>query len=155
MAGPFGDKYGRQALLMLSILLQSLFGILSSFSFNVYVYIVLRFFVGVVAQGAILGVVVWIFELCDPAHRCAMQSYGGLLFILGGLSMPVISLLMSNWRTLLLLTSIASILPVFFLRCVQSAYLHVAFCSLVPNPLPRNGCPPCGEFGTFERWASG
>ena len=140
VAGPFGDKYGRQKLLVSSIFFQSLFGILSSFSYNVYIYIGLRFFVGVVTQGALLGVVVWIFELCDSAHRCAMQSYGHILFLLGGLSMPALSLLMSNWRTLLLVTSTVSILPVFFLRCVLSACKHVAlYTKFCIQPSPQNG----------------
>ena len=117
--GPIGDKYGRQTLLFMSIILQSLFATISAFSFSVYVYIGLRFTVGAVAQGCVLGTVVWTFELCGPAHRSAMQSYTGFLFIIGGLCMPALSILIPHWRTLLLVTSVVSILPVFYLRCVQ------------------------------------
>lgn len=48
---PFLCRYGRRFVLLLSLTLQFLFGVGAAFSPNVFVYIALRFVVGVTISG--------------------------------------------------------------------------------------------------------
>lgn len=52
---PFPPRYGRRFVLLLSIALQTVFGVAVAFSPNFYVYVTLRFAVGTTISGVIIN----------------------------------------------------------------------------------------------------
>jgi MFS family permease len=109
--GGFGDKHGRRLLTLLCIGLSVLFSGLSTVALNVYVYTAARFCLGFSAQGMILGLVVWIFEITGPDRRSSLQALTSIFFVVGGMLLPGLSLMFPNWRYLLLVITVANVLP--------------------------------------------
>ena len=116
--GGFGDKHGRRLLTLLCIGLSVLFSGLSTVALNVYVYTAARFCLGFSAQGMILGLVVWIFEITGPDRRSSLQALTSIFFVVGGMLLPGLSLMFPNWRYLLLVITVANVLPLLLSRYV-------------------------------------
>ena len=116
--GSVGDKYGRRSLTLWCTGLSILFAGLSSIAINVYMYSMMRFCVGFCAQGMILGLVVWIFEITGPDRRSSLQALNTSFFVVGGMLLPGISLLFPNWRHLLMIFTLVGLVPLLSSRYV-------------------------------------
>ncbi|KAI3358401.1 hypothetical protein L3Q82_014830 [Scortum barcoo] len=68
--GAMADRYGRRFILLLSIALQTVFGVSVAFAPNFYVYVVLRFLVGTTISGVIINAFVLGTNKCfAPRHK--------------------------------------------------------------------------------------
>ena len=114
--GPFGDKYGRQALLYWSVVLLVACSALSAVSIGITTYVLLRFIVGFISQGVILGVTIWVFELTGPDYRSRVQAYGNFFHVLGMTALVTLSVFVSNWRLLIGLTACITGIPLLVMR---------------------------------------
>lgn len=126
VTGPFGDKYGRQALLYWSVALLVACSALSAVSNGITTYLISRFFVGFFTQGVQLGYAVWIFELTGPDYRCRVQAYGSFFSLLGMTALVTLSVFVYNWRWLVGLTACITGIPLLLIRwvgpCVMCTY---------------------------------
>ena len=116
MMGPLGDFAGRKILLQSCLALLSFSGLICVGSIGVTMYIILRFFMGIFSQGAVLGIYVWIFEMIGPSHRGNLQTYMGFFSIAGAITMPLMSALLQDWRAFILVTSLVTGIPLFYLK---------------------------------------
>ena len=118
VAGPFGDKYGRRALLSWSVVFLVACSILSALSIGLVTYVLSRFLVGFALQGVTLGQSVWSFELTGPDYRSQVQAYGSFISLLGMAALTAVSVVVHNWRLLLVLSACITCIPLLFVRWV-------------------------------------
>ncbi|MBN3303197.1 S22AD protein, partial [Amia calva] len=103
--GPLADRFGRRSVILLSFLLQFLFGVGTAFSPNIYVYIVLRFVVGMTISGLTINMFVLGTEWSGISKRsfCTIFSHG--FFAVGLMLLAGIAYAIRDWRTLQLVLS--------------------------------------------------
>uniref|UniRef100_A0AAY4B8Q6 Major facilitator superfamily (MFS) profile domain-containing protein n=1 Tax=Denticeps clupeoides TaxID=299321 RepID=A0AAY4B8Q6_9TELE len=109
--GPMADKYGRRFVILLSLLLQLLFGVAAAFSPNIYVYIALRFVVGMTISGIAINAFVLGTEWCGTSRRALFTIISHCCYALGLMLLSGIAYGVQNWRVLQLVLSA----PVLFL----------------------------------------
>ncbi|KAG5851021.1 hypothetical protein ANANG_G00088590 [Anguilla anguilla] len=104
--GPMADKYGRRTVLLFSLLLQLLFGVGAAFSPNIYVYICLRFVVGMTISGVTINTFVLGTEWCGTSQRsfCAIVAHSS--FAVGQMLLSGIAYGVRDWRTLQFVLSV-------------------------------------------------
>ena len=119
VAGPFGDKYGRRALLSWSVVFLVACSVLSALSIGLVTYVLSRFLVGFALQGVTLGQSVWSFELTGPDYRSQVQAYGSFISLLGMAALTAVSVVVHNWRLLLVLSACITCIPLLFVRWVD------------------------------------
>ncbi|XP_030625370.1 solute carrier family 22 member 13b [Chanos chanos] len=120
--GPMADKYGRRFVIMLSLTLQLLFGVAAAFSPNIYVYIALRFVVGMTISGIAINTFVLGAEWCASSKRALFTILSHSFYAVGLMVMSGIAYGIRNWRTLqLVLASPVLILGIYFWILPESA----------------------------------
>lgn len=67
--GLLSDKYGRRIVWFVSIIANSIFGVVSAFSPSLYFFYVVRFFHGIFIQGGTLTTFVLATEMIGPSYR--------------------------------------------------------------------------------------
>ncbi|XP_063063380.1 solute carrier family 22 member 13-like [Engraulis encrasicolus] len=103
--GPMADKYGRRFVLLLSLLLELLFGVAVAFSPNIYVYIALRFVVGIAVSGIVMNAFVLGAEWCGTSKRALFTIVTHSCFAVGQMLLSGISFAIRDWRLLQLVLS--------------------------------------------------
>ncbi|XP_041924050.1 solute carrier family 22 member 13b [Alosa sapidissima] len=120
--GPMADKYGRRFVVLLSLLLQFFFGVGAAFSPNIYVYIGLRFVVGVTISGIAINAFVLGAEWCGTSKRALFTILSHCCYALGLMLMSGISYGVRNWRLLqLVLSAPVVLLGVYYWILPESA----------------------------------
>ncbi|XP_058494238.1 solute carrier family 22 member 23 [Solea solea] len=95
--GVMADWFGRQPVLILSVLFMLVFGLSVAFSVNVTMFSTLRFFEGFCLAGLALSLYVLRIELCLPAWRFSMTMVASFLMVGGQLLMPGVAALCRHW----------------------------------------------------------
>ncbi|CAI9756721.1 unnamed protein product [Fraxinus pennsylvanica] len=121
---------GRKNMLVLSCLLMSLPGVLTTFSTNLWMYTTLRFISGFGRSTIVTCALVLSTELVGKKWRGKVGVIGIICFTLGFLSLPGIAFLNrgSSWRLLYLWTCIPSIVYsvlLYFLVCESPRWLYI------------------------------
>ncbi|KAI5617170.1 solute carrier family 22, member 13 [Silurus asotus] len=120
--GPMADKYGRRFVLLVSLTLQLLFGVGAAFSPNFYVYIALRFVVGVTISGITITTNIIGPEWCGPSRRALFTILSHCCYALGLILLSGLAFGIRNWRILQLVTSAPIlILGIYFWILPESA----------------------------------
>ncbi|XP_071835837.1 organic cation transporter 1-like isoform X2 [Apostichopus japonicus] len=115
LAGYLADRFGRKPILFISLFVQGIVGTIQAFSSSFTMFIIVRFFIGVLDQGYELPVYTMVSELFTPRWRpysfiCMMNFWAG-----GILSLPIIAYFIRDWRYLQLAISIPFLfLPIFY-----------------------------------------
>uniref|UniRef100_A0A673VQI9 Solute carrier family 22 member 23 n=1 Tax=Salmo trutta TaxID=8032 RepID=A0A673VQI9_SALTR len=95
--GVVADWFGRQPVLIVSVLFMLVFGLSVAFSFNVTMFSTLRFFEGFCLAGLTLSLYVLRIELCLPGWRFSMTMVASFLMVGGQLVMPGVAALCRDW----------------------------------------------------------
>ncbi|XP_036409909.1 solute carrier family 22 member 13-like [Megalops cyprinoides] len=103
--GTMADKFGRRTVILLSLLLQFLFGVAAALSPNIYVYIAFRFVVGMALAGIAMSTFVLGTEWCSISKRSLYTSVPHSLFAVGLMLLSGIAYGVRDWRTLQLVLS--------------------------------------------------
>ncbi|KAF7213816.1 solute carrier family 22 member 13 isoform X1 [Nothobranchius furzeri] len=98
--GAISDRFGRRFAILLSIFLDLLFGVITAFSPNLYIYTILKFFSGASGGTIIINTSVMVVEWIDPSKSALCIFAIMSSFSLGEMMLSGIAYLISNWRTL-------------------------------------------------------
>ncbi|TMS18155.1 Solute carrier family 22 member 13 [Larimichthys crocea] len=120
--GAMADRYGRRFILLLSIALQTVFGVAVAFAPNFPVYVILRFVVGTTISGVIINAFVLGTEWTCTKRRMLAGIITDYAFGLGYMSLAGIAYMIRDWRKLQLAISAPGFLLIFYIWVVpQSA----------------------------------
>ncbi|XP_039675415.1 solute carrier family 22 member 8 isoform X1 [Perca fluviatilis] len=127
--GAMADRYGRRFILLLSIALQTGFGVAVAFAPNFSVYVILRFLVGTTVSGVIINAFVLGTEWTCTKRRMLAGIFTDYAFGLGYMLLAGIAYLIRDWRKLQLAISAPGFLLIFYIWWENS----MSICTL--NPL--------------------
>uniref|UniRef100_A0A8C6WH63 Si:dkey-166k12.1 n=1 Tax=Neogobius melanostomus TaxID=47308 RepID=A0A8C6WH63_9GOBI len=113
--GALADKYGRRLILLLSIALQTVFGVAVAFAPNFIVYVMLRFVVGSTISGVIINAFVLGTEWTCTKRRMLAGITTDYAFGLGYMLIAGIAYLIRDWRKLQLAISVPGFLLTFYI----------------------------------------
>nr|XP_040044248.1 solute carrier family 22 member 13 isoform X2 [Gasterosteus aculeatus aculeatus]XP_040044249.1 solute carrier family 22 member 13 isoform X2 [Gasterosteus aculeatus aculeatus]XP_040044250.1 solute carrier family 22 member 13 isoform X2 [Gasterosteus aculeatus aculeatus] len=113
--GAMADRYGRRSILLLSIALQTVFGVTVAFAPNFPVYVVLRFLVGTTISGVIINAFVLGTEWTCTKRRMLAGIFTDYAFGLGYMLLAGIAYLIRDWRKLQLAISAPGFLLIFYI----------------------------------------
>ncbi|XP_021414074.2 solute carrier family 22 member 13 isoform X3 [Oncorhynchus mykiss] len=120
--GPMADRFGRRFAILVSLLFQLLFGVAAAFSPNIYVYISLRFVVGMTISGIAMNTFVLGAEWTSTSKRALFTILSQCFYAVGLMLLPWIAYGVRNWRALqLVLSSPVLLLAVYFWILPESA----------------------------------
>ncbi|XP_041664129.1 solute carrier family 22 member 13 [Cheilinus undulatus] len=113
--GAMADRYGRRFVLLLSIALQTVFGVAVAFAPNFPVYVILRFIVGTTISGVIINAFVLGTEWTCTKRRMLAGIITDYAFGLGYMTLAGIAYLIRDWRMLQLAISVPGFLLIFYI----------------------------------------
>ncbi|KAM7383935.1 hypothetical protein PAMA_011339 [Pampus argenteus] len=113
--GAMADRYGRRFVLLLSIALQTVFGVAAAFAPNFPAYVILRFVVGTTISGVIMNAFVLGTEWTCTKRRMLAGIITDYAFGLGYMLLPGIAYLIRDWRKLQLAISAPGFLLIFYI----------------------------------------
>ncbi|KAM4549677.1 solute carrier family 22 member 13 isoform 1-T1 [Fundulus diaphanus] len=120
--GAMADRYGRRFVLLLSIALQTVFGVAVAFAPNFPVYVILRFAVGTTISGVIINAFILGTEWTCTKRRMLAGILTDYTFGLGYMLLAGVAYLIRDWRKLQLAISAPGFLLIFYIRVLpQSA----------------------------------
>ncbi|XP_038156291.1 solute carrier family 22 member 13 [Cyprinodon tularosa] len=120
--GAMADRYGRRFVLLLSIALQTVFGVAVAFAPNFPVYVILRFAVGTTISGVIINAFILGTEWTCTKRRMLAGIITDYAFGLGYMLLAGVAYLIRDWRKLQLAISAPGFLLIFYIRVLpQSA----------------------------------
>ncbi|XP_029299281.1 solute carrier family 22 member 13 [Cottoperca gobio] len=113
--GSMADRYGRRFILLLSIALQTVFGVAVAFAPNFPVYVTLRFLVGTTISGVIINAFVLGTEWTCTKRRMLAGITTDYAFGLGYMLLAGLAYFIRDWRKLQLAISAPGFLLVFYI----------------------------------------
>ncbi|XP_034747853.1 solute carrier family 22 member 13 [Etheostoma cragini] len=113
--GAMADRYGRRFILLLSIALQTGFGVAVAFAPNFSIYVILRFLVGTTVSGVIINAFVLGTEWTCTKRRMLAGIFTDYAFGLGYMLLAGIAYLIRDWRKLQLAISAPGFLLIFYI----------------------------------------
>uniref|UniRef100_A0A3B3UQE5 Major facilitator superfamily (MFS) profile domain-containing protein n=1 Tax=Poecilia latipinna TaxID=48699 RepID=A0A3B3UQE5_9TELE len=112
--GAISDRFGRRFAVLLSILLLLLFGVITAFSPNIYVYIIFKFLCG----SSVTFLLIWFpaVEWTDVSKSALCTTTIIAFFSIGQMLLSGVAYLIRNWRILqlVLFSPLIVILLLFF-----------------------------------------
>ncbi|ESO83621.1 hypothetical protein LOTGIDRAFT_169090 [Lottia gigantea] len=105
------DKFGRKTIALISNLLNLVFAISTSFAPNIFVFIVLRFLIGITLQGSSLASVTIALELFPANKRKLVGTFGMVLWGVYTSSVALVAFLVKSysWRIINLVLACSSL----------------------------------------------
>ncbi|XP_055081358.1 solute carrier family 22 member 6-B [Periophthalmus magnuspinnatus] len=113
--GSLADRFGRRLILLLSIALQTVFGVTVAFAPNFTVYVILRFVVGATISGVIINAFVLGTEWTCTKRRMLAGITTDYAFGLGYMMLAGVAYFIRDWRTLQLAISAPGFLLIFYI----------------------------------------
>ncbi|XP_056290526.1 solute carrier family 22 member 13b [Pseudoliparis swirei] len=121
--GQMADRFGRRFVVLLSLLLQMVFGVGAAFSPNIYVYIVIKFLSGISVSGILINGFVIGGEWSDASKFALCTILCHSSFPLGLILVSGVAYLIPNWRILhlVLFSPLVVVLGIFYWILPESA----------------------------------
>ncbi|KAM6101677.1 solute carrier family 22 member 13-like isoform 3-T3 [Theristicus caerulescens] len=114
--GPLSDRIGRRPVILISILLQGLFGVGTAFVPHFYVYVAFRCVVGASVSGITMTILALATEWVGVSSRPKAVLISHCCFAIGQMLLAGLSYGIRNWRLL----EIAGSAPIFaFFFCIR------------------------------------
>lgn len=119
--GYVADKYGRKPAMLVTLYCPILIGLGIAFSNNYYLFVILRFFMGMFLQGLQTSSYVLVMEMFLPCYRGVA---GAMLEVFWGIAVMLvapIAYLIQNWRYIQLAISLPSILAIGYIWLIPES----------------------------------
>ncbi|TRZ00457.1 hypothetical protein DNTS_033222 [Danionella cerebrum] len=113
--GAMADRYGRRFAMLLSLALQTVFGVAAAFSPNFPIYVALRFLIGMTISGVIINAFVLGTEWTCTQRRMLAGIFTDYFFGFGYMLLAGVAYLIRDWRKLQLAISAPGFLFVFYI----------------------------------------
>ncbi|XP_034339131.1 solute carrier family 22 member 3 [Magallana gigas] len=113
--GYLADKYGRKPVMLVTLYTPILIGLGTAFSNNYYLYVALRFFMGMFLQGLQTTSYVLVMEMFLPRYRGVAGAMLEVFWGIAVLLVAPIAYLLQNWRYMQLAISLPSILAIAYI----------------------------------------
>lgn len=113
--GYLADKYGRKPVMLVTLYTPILIGLGTAFSNNYYLYVALRFFMGMFLQGLQTTSYVLVMEMFLPRYRGVAGAMLEVFWGIAVLLVAPIAYLLQNWRYMQLAISLPSILAIVYI----------------------------------------
>lgn len=113
--GYLADKYGRKPVMLVTLYTPILIGLGTAFSNNYYLYVALRFFMGMFLQGLQTTSYVLVMEMFLPHYRGVAGAMLEVFWGIAVLLVAPIAYLLQNWRYMQLAISLPSILAIVYI----------------------------------------
>uniref|UniRef100_H3AWW9 Solute carrier family 22 member 13b n=1 Tax=Latimeria chalumnae TaxID=7897 RepID=H3AWW9_LATCH len=113
--GPSGDRFGRRPTILLSMLINTVFGFGAAFAPNIYVYIALRFVVGATVSGILINTLILGTEWLGVAQRSVATILCHCCFATGLMVLAGIAYAIRNWRLLQITGSVPMAILFFYI----------------------------------------
>ncbi|XP_065147373.1 solute carrier family 22 member 13 [Paramisgurnus dabryanus] len=127
--GAMADRYGRRFALLLSLALQTVFGVSAAFAPNFPVYVILRFMIGTTVSGVIINAFVLGTEWTCTQRRMLAGIFTDYFFGFGYMLLAGMAYFIRDWRKLQLAISAPGFLFIFYIWVIP----HSARWLLVNN----------------------
>ncbi|XP_043915937.1 solute carrier family 22 member 13-like isoform X2 [Protopterus annectens] len=108
--GALADRYGRRAIILFCMPMQAVIGLIIAFAPNFYVYVIMRYLLGAVTQGAMMNVFALATEWTGPKRRVVVGIVTAYMFAFGCMLLAGIAYFIRDWRNLQLAISVPGIL---------------------------------------------
>ncbi|XP_039758526.1 organic cation transporter protein-like [Pararge aegeria] len=122
LTGLISDRYGRRLALVFASVANGIFGVIRAFSLNYEMFIVLEFLEPALGGGVYTACFVLALELVGPKGRVFASLLFNTMFILGGVTVTLLSWWLQSWRYLLLVIYIPAILVFFYLWSLTESF---------------------------------
>ncbi|XP_045450287.1 organic cation transporter protein-like [Melitaea cinxia] len=122
LTGLISDKFGRRLALVFASVANGVFGVIRAFSLNYEMFIVLEFLEPALGGGVYTACFVLALELVGPKGRVFVSLLFNTMFILGGVTVTILSWWLQSWRYLLLIIYIPAILVFFYLWALSESF---------------------------------
>ncbi|XP_049872508.1 organic cation transporter protein-like isoform X2 [Pectinophora gossypiella] len=103
--GHISDRYGRKAAVLLGLFCQPLFGTITAFVPEYWMFVMMRFLMGTAAGGVMLCVYVLLIEYSGKLFRPYMLGLHEVSYVLGYLLLSVFGYYLRKWRDFQLATA--------------------------------------------------
>ncbi|XP_056106977.1 organic cation transporter protein [Rhinichthys klamathensis goyatoka] len=113
--GALADKYGRRIIILTGLAVQAIFGVGVAFAPNFYIYVLLRFVVGMTVSAVIMNAFVLGTEWTGPKKRMLAGVITDYFFGFGYILLAGVAYLIRDWRKLQLAISAPGFLFVFYI----------------------------------------
>ncbi|XP_077076352.1 organic cation transporter protein [Siphateles boraxobius] len=113
--GALADKYGRRIIILSGLAVQAIFGVGVAFAPNFYIYVLLRFVVGMTVSAVIMNAFVLGTEWTGPKKRMLAGVITDYFFGFGYILLAGVAYLVRDWRKLQLAISAPGFLFVFYI----------------------------------------
>uniref|UniRef100_F7BZ53 Solute carrier family 22 member 13 n=1 Tax=Xenopus tropicalis TaxID=8364 RepID=F7BZ53_XENTR len=113
--GPLGDRIGRRPVILLSMLLQLVFGLSAAFAPHFYVYTAFRWVVGTSMSGLMINNLVLGAEWVGSSRRACATITAHVCFAVGLMALAGVSYGIRNWRLLQIVSSAPTALLFFYI----------------------------------------
>lgn len=106
---PLGDKFGRRCVLFISLACLIILSISLAFSNTIILFIVLRFFIGILNMAATLNVYCMIAEFLPSTHRTLPVIGASFFWSSGIMVLALIGYFIKDWRILQIVISLPNL----------------------------------------------
>lgn len=106
---PLGDKFGRRCVLLISLACMIILSIGLAFSNTIILFIVLRFFIGILNMTITLNVYCMIAEFLPSTHRTLPVIGASLFWSLGIMVLALVGYFIKDWKILQIVTSLPNL----------------------------------------------
>ncbi|KAL1254296.1 hypothetical protein QQF64_016525 [Cirrhinus molitorella] len=113
--GALADKYGRRMIILIGLAIQAIFGVGVAFAPNFYIYVLLRFVVGMTISAVIMNAFVLGTEWTGPKKRMLAGVITDYFFGFGYILLAGVAYLIRDWRKLQLAISAPGFLFLFYI----------------------------------------
>ncbi|CAG4934702.1 unnamed protein product [Colias eurytheme] len=122
LTGLISDKFGRRLAVVFASVANGVFGVIRAFSLNYEMFIVLEFLEPALGGGVYTACFVLAMELVGPKGRVFVSLLFNTMFILGGVSVTMLSWWLQNWRYLLLIIYTPAIITFFYIWVLTESF---------------------------------
>ncbi|GAB6024859.1 hypothetical protein CHUAL_009976 [Chamberlinius hualienensis] len=113
--GYFADRIGRKPIILFTLYCQAIFGVIVAFSANYIMFVVLKFFQGMMLQGLQTSNNTAVMELYQTRFRTRAGMGVAMLATACSMIIGLISYLVPHWKYMQLTISVPSVITILFL----------------------------------------